>query len=240
MNQSTPIIILGMHRSGTSCLAGSLQQLGVSLGEVSKSNKYNAKGNRENQQIIALNDDILKTSGGDWKTPPKKIIWTTNHEQIRDKIINALATQNTSHWGFKDPRTLLTFDFWKQGLPSNFKIIGTFRHPLEVIHSLANRPPPFHVPEQQGLALWEHYNKIFLNLALEYKFPSVSFNTEKDEYINSVNNIIKQLNLKENTTISAFFDEELKHQKNTPINSHIPNSITELYNELLKLPIRHE
>jgi len=42
------VAILGMHRSGTSCLAGSLQELGLYLGEVYDQNPHNPRGNREN------------------------------------------------------------------------------------------------------------------------------------------------------------------------------------------------
>ena len=42
-----PLLILGMHRSGTSCLAGMLRDAGVFMGEVSEANAYNRKGNLE-------------------------------------------------------------------------------------------------------------------------------------------------------------------------------------------------
>ena len=57
--QKPCILILGMHRSGTSCLAGSLQQQGVYLGEVHEWNPHNLKGNRENPHIMALNEGLL-------------------------------------------------------------------------------------------------------------------------------------------------------------------------------------
>jgi len=233
MPKSTAIIILGMHRSGTSCLAGSLQQQGISLGEVSRSNEYNTKGNRENQEIVSLNEDILTTSGGDWKKPPTMIRWEKAHEEKRDQIIKSLQQQNTPYWGFKDPRTLLTFKFWKQGLPSDFKIIGTFRHPLDVVNSLAKRPAPLHIPIQQGFSLWEYYNKIFLKLALEYRFPTISFNISKSEYMFQLNNIIKQLHITSKKSSMTFFDENLRHQKYTPIDHPIPENIMDLYEKLL-------
>lgn len=233
MPKSTAIIILGMHRSGTSCLAGSLQQHGIALGEVSRSNEYNTKGNRENQEIISLNEAILDSSGGDWKTPPTEIKWKKTHEETRDKIIETLQNQNTPYWGFKDPRTLLTFEFWKQGLQSDFKIIGAFRHPLDVVNSLASRPEPFHIPIQQGFVLWEYYNRIFLNLALEYRFPIISFNAEKNEYIRLLDIAIKQLNIATNENSITFFDENLRHQKYSQAIQPIPENAMSLYEQLI-------
>ena len=56
---SRVIAILGMHRSGTSCLTGSLQNSGLFLGECHTWNKHNERGNRENQKFVDLHDAIL-------------------------------------------------------------------------------------------------------------------------------------------------------------------------------------
>ena len=57
MNRPDRVVtILGMHRSGTSCLTGSLQACGLELGKFHASNKHNKKGNRENQDIIDLHE----------------------------------------------------------------------------------------------------------------------------------------------------------------------------------------
>ena len=65
------ILILGMHRSGTSCLAGSLQKRGVFLGQVHEVNPHNRKGNRENQRLVDLNTKILQYNHADWDRPPQ-------------------------------------------------------------------------------------------------------------------------------------------------------------------------
>ena len=41
------VCVLGMHRSGTSCLAGSLEQQGLFLGETNTRGPFNLRGNRE-------------------------------------------------------------------------------------------------------------------------------------------------------------------------------------------------
>ena len=45
------VIVLGMHRSGTSLLTGSLEAAGLHLGEVNNAARYNPKGNKENESI---------------------------------------------------------------------------------------------------------------------------------------------------------------------------------------------
>ena len=69
-----------MHRSGTSCLAGSLQESDVYFGDVSLENKYNKKGNRENIKIMNLNEKILSHNNGSWDEPPIEMKWTDDHE----------------------------------------------------------------------------------------------------------------------------------------------------------------
>jgi len=72
---SKALVILGMHRSGTSAIAGSLEDCGVYLGDVNSCSPDNLKGNRELREVITLNEDLLKSAGGSWFSPPEKITW---------------------------------------------------------------------------------------------------------------------------------------------------------------------
>ena len=108
------IIILGMHRSGTSCLAGTIEKTGIYFGNVSQHNTFNLKGNRENNQIIKLNNDVLAYNNGNWDNPPYKVEWPLSLKKQRDEIIEQHFPTLT--WGFKDPRTLLTLDGWLEVL----------------------------------------------------------------------------------------------------------------------------
>jgi hypothetical protein len=90
-----------MHRSGTSCLAGSLQQRGLYLGDVFEQNPFNLKGNRENKDIILLNNELLKANGGSWDNPPEEIHWGKNLIKKRDKIIKKFVSQSKTNWGFR-------------------------------------------------------------------------------------------------------------------------------------------
>ena len=120
------IAILGMHRSGTSCLAGSLQQAGLYLGEVVEQAPHNRKGNRESLAIRSLNDRLLESNDGAWNRPPAELVWSEIFASTRDRLIAKFADRTS--WGFKDPRTLLTLPFWQDGIPE-LVFVGTFRHP---------------------------------------------------------------------------------------------------------------
>ena len=66
-----PIVMLGMHRSGTSVLAGSLHEAGLALNDVVTQAPHNRKGNRESRAIMFMQEDLLKCNGGAWDDPPQ-------------------------------------------------------------------------------------------------------------------------------------------------------------------------
>lgn len=231
VENKSPIIILGMHRSGTSCLAGTLENAGVKLGEVSNSNKYNLKGNKENSLIMSLNDDILKYNKASWDSPPVKIIWNNTHVSRAKEIINLFSTTYPDNlWGFKDPRTLLTFEFWNIIFPSA-TIIGSIRSPIDVTISLNKRDHK--LSYKQGLSLWFQYNSILLKLVKEKKFPILSFNLSREQYLKETEKLLNYLFPDESgLNNDIFFDDELR-SKDQNINFNIPKEIKDCYNELL-------
>jgi hypothetical protein len=222
------VIILGMHRSGTSSLAGCLQQQGLYLGKVIEKSPHNPKGNRENPDIMRLNESVLEESGGSWDRPLQRITW--NQEQIheRDRIIESYL-QQSGKFGFKDPRTLLTLPFWEDSLlPTRY--VGTFRHPLLAARSLNARNG---MPISQGLALWKEYNRRLLLYYSIDRFPIVSFDVTPREYLLSIDRMASYLNLNKDDTNrnDLFFDESLR--KETLDNAAvIPADVMELYERL--------
>lgn len=185
------VLILGMHRSGTSCLAGSLQALGLTLGQVHEWNPYNLKGNREHPSIMNLNDAVLAHSGGAWDQPPDQPCWTQAHARERDAILGELERGGPGAWGFKDPRTLLLLPFWLEALdrPS---FVGTFRHPARVANSLRARGQ---MPIEVGLALWLTYNQRLLDLYARSPFPLISFDLPEVEYAAAIAGVAQALGL---------------------------------------------
>lgn len=159
------IVVLGMHRSGTSYLAGSMQAYGMHSGRVFEWSKHNLRGNRENAEIMALNDAVLEFSRASWDKPPtQKLRWTTDQAHERDEIIQSLSqSANGQPIGFKDPRTLLTWAFWSQGIPQP-RIVSIVRHPIAVAASLHARNK---WPLEQGVALWAEYNVRLLDILLQ-------------------------------------------------------------------------
>jgi len=139
MSNSKIVMILGMHRSGTSLLANWLHHCGLNLGEEYISLKAgNEKGHFEDLEMYNLHRNILKANGTDYLVHNKqKLIVSEQYFQQAKRIVE--KRNNTYDlWGWKEPRTCLFLDKWHELVP-DAKVIITFRHYNEVIDSLARR-----------------------------------------------------------------------------------------------------
>ena len=218
------ICVLGMHRSGTSCLAGSLEQQGLFLGEVNTAAPWNKRGNRESFTIMDLQGDILASSGGSWERPPAVVEWRAEHfERAR-----AILAEHAGHavWGFKDPRTLLTFEGWRELVP-DIEPVAIFRHPLRVAQSLQSRNE---LPLEAGMALWRTYNERLILLHDREPFPVVSFDDEPGSLAAKLREAGEALGLGPPPAGDPFFADELR---TAPAEGDsVPADVEALYEEL--------
>ena len=178
LTQSPCVIVLGMHRSGTSLLTGSLEAAGLYLGEVNNEAPFNRKGNKENESIRELNDALLERNGAAWNRPPNgQAQWSgADEEGSRSLISPYLAAKRP--WGFKDPRTVWTVEGWLRLLP-HARPVGVFRHPSLVVQSLTARSGELAVDADEALRLWCAYNSELIRLQRKYRFPNASFRIGK-------------------------------------------------------------
>ncbi len=203
------ICVLGMHRSGTSCLAGTLEQAGVFLGEVATYSKFNLKGNRESDVFRGLNGRVLADNGAEWNRPPAQPpVWSDQRRVELDGIIQGYAGRAV--WGFKDPRTTLTLEGWLDALP-RLECVGTVRHPLAVARSLKARPRGPELAE--GVRLWTAYNARLWKWYCRIGFPIVSFDADAERLGATLREVTRRLDLPgESPDAAPFFDPELRHQ----------------------------
>jgi Tfp pilus assembly protein PilF len=209
------LAVLGMHRSGTSCLAGVLQCMGLPAGRVEQWNADNMRGQRENLAVWRLNERVLAENGGRWDAPPAKLQWGGSLAAARDAFL-AENIEPGQPWMFKDPRTLLTLPFWQEAVPELRKI-GTFRHPLRVAASLYFRDK---MPIRYGLELWYTYNERLLREHDREEFPVLCFDLSRESYLRGVSVAVSTLcadwiargHIR--TELGAqFYDHDLVHQK---------------------------
>lgn len=223
------ICILGMHRSGTSCLAGSLEEAGVYLGDVQRKNPYNLKGNCEHLKIMEMHDDLFAANGGSWDNPPQKVIWSDRHRTLRDAIIREY--DNVPLWGFKDPRVLFALDGWLEVLPG-ITLVGTFRHPLDVARSLERRNS---FSLEKGFQVWGDYNRRLLDCYDRGAFPVISFDLPPDTYKQKLADLLPRIGLSLPPDKFIFFEAELRHEDGDKF--RLPEDIQNLYDRLLGIAI---
>lgn len=219
-----------MHRSGTSCLTGSLQQAGLQLGECHTWSMFNQKGNRENQAFVDLNDLVLEANGGSWDKPPARVVWADRHRAMGRELLAAHAHMDLM--GFKDPRTLLTLEGWKE-LEPHLEFAGIFRHPNAVAASLERRNG---MARKQALYLWYEYNRRLLQEYRRTPFPILCFDTPEQEFQHNLGEVIERLGLQHPDTQDRFFDGGLKnfdHQRG----ARLPFKVWRLYRRLRAISV---
>lgn len=134
---SDPIIVLGMHRSGTSMLAHCLINMGVSMGaELLESDSFNKYGYYEDLDFVSLNKHILASLGCDWMNPPSYMEVAATGKLFISEL-QRLDKEKNIHklWGWKDPRNCLTLPLFKEVWP-NAKYIRILRNRASIVKSL--------------------------------------------------------------------------------------------------------
>lgn len=154
MKQQQPLIILGMHRSGTSMLTRLLRHQGVFLG-------HKIQGDDEATFFLELNRWIMRVGGSDWDRPLPVLEMLEDEEHVeriaeycRQRLTGPqtyeflgmrafaarfrIGTDLPYPWGFKDPRTSITLPVWLRLFPQA-KLLRIRRHGIDVAASLRNR-----------------------------------------------------------------------------------------------------
>lgn len=233
METSRVICVLGMHRSGTSCLAGTLEQGGLLLGDVQTHNAANLRGNRESPRIMALHDALLQANGFAWDRPPppgRELVWNDESRRERDAIITEFADR--PRWGFKDPRTLLAVAGWRETLPG-LQAVGIFRHPLAVARSLQARGD---MPLDRALELWLAYNRRLLDEWRATRLPVLSFDGSEEAFRAQVSALGEWLQFPGDLGGETFFAAELRHHR-VEDDGALPAEVGAVYEELRGLAL---
>ena len=227
----SPILVLGMHRSGTSLLTGCLQTAGLHLGPVNNAAPHNKKGNKENETIRDWHESMLARRGFSWKRPPSAGLDLT-HEESED-LSNLLKPNKNSTilWGIKDPRLVWFVESWLNLFP-NAQLIAVFRHPSLVAQSLAARPGKLHISVEEGLRLWAKTNLRILNLWQQFRFPLLHYTNDRQmnkEFFSPLELFCKKNGL--TGTPRAFYESSLAHQSLTP--DTISPPVMQIFDQLI-------
>jgi hypothetical protein len=227
--KKTVVAVLGMHRSGTSAVAGMLQEHGVELGPVSERNRFNPRGNREIPELNRLHDAVLERSGGSWSDPPALVRVRWRDLRRRNEIIGSIPGETI---GVKDPRMLVVPELWSD---LRLKAIGVIRNPVAVRESLERRAAerPKRHPQLSSEAwdeLWVHYNRALLGELERRPFPVIDFDRHED--LDAQLRTALASHGLEPSDDSAFFDPSLLGEPSRDWRSRVPTEAVELWERL--------
>ena len=160
---ATAILVLGMHRSGTSALTRVLNLLGVALGDdLMPPGEDNPAGFWEHQGVVDIHQHLLAALGRSWDDPrplPDGWLQTEAASRAQRELSSLLQREFGSAplWAVKDPRLCRLLPLWRPVLASlgiQPKVLLVSRHPAEVAGSLQRRDG---LPPVLGELLWARY-----------------------------------------------------------------------------------
>ncbi len=165
------LIITGMHRSATSLTAMLLQSAGINIGQrLMPSTSENCDGYFEDLDFVEFHMRALRANGyadngilaGGRLAMPERLV--TEAVSLADA-----RAGSPGPWGWKDPRTVLFLDFWKELLPDAAHVF-VFRSPWEVVDSLFRRGTDEAICTNPPLALecWVHYNSLIRDFVVRH------------------------------------------------------------------------
>jgi hypothetical protein len=248
------IVVLGMHRSGTSVLTRGLKVLDVALGEnlMPEHEPTNPKGFFEDIDVNELNEELLCHLGLKWDSLCDLTsidIQSLDLQDLSQRAKNLLTDkmkEATGVFAVKNPRLCILLPFWMplfEELNLDVSYIIAHRHPTSVAHSLQKRDS---FTLQKGYILWYRHMLSSLRETESQKRIVVSY----DSLLENPESELKRISvfLKKDFDISSnslneykeeFLDLSLRHnvqQDNlSDLFPHLTPSISELQEELVLL-----
>lgn len=158
-------LILGMHKSGTTLVAEILHESGINMVDDMQSNLSYEKGDKFERKTTNEINKALLDSHHSLEKAPTDISLTEKQEQNIKQVIFSYEQRNED-WGFKDPRTCLTYEVWKRFLPDH-KILIVYRNPYQVVSHYFNstrRPDKRIIRSYKALKNWKKYNELLIKI----------------------------------------------------------------------------
>lgn len=156
-------VVLGMHKSGTTLIARTLHQSGIYMGQDFPVNASYSNSKFEAKWAQSINDRILSADRKTLSLEVTSDLLPANIDEhdIKPRMVSEISSMSEKYedWGFKDPRSSLTYGFWKKVLPDH-RIIVIYRDPVEVWkrYSRVNR----RWYTRRAFDVWADYNRCIL------------------------------------------------------------------------------
>ena len=209
MSSNTAILVAGMHRSGTSALAGALNLLGIPLGSrLLESGPDNPKGYWEHRDIVVVHERLLAALGSRWddvRALPDGWLSSEPARRAAAAITEIIERDfaGIPLWAVKDPRLCRVLPLWFEVLDklgTRPMVLFMVRDPGEVSASIAERnlwAPPI------GEILWLRY--VTESLEHSHRVPRsvVTFDALLADPAVTLSNVLSELGLRPKATDSV-------------------------------------
>ena len=222
-NNNRLIVVLGMHRSGTSAITRGLKVLGVNLGDTlyGALEGINDKGFWEDIHFNVLDVEMLASLGGDWHQ--LAVITQDDVQTLRNKgyFLRAVELLRqkvgvAANFGIKDPRIAKLLPFWKEVFSHcrlDVSYVLAVRHPLSVTKSLIKRDG-FHA--EKCYLLWLEHVLRSLKDSAGSRRTVIDFDMLMQSPGHELDRLAKQLDLTLDTEElhsykTEFLDHSLRH-----------------------------
>jgi len=188
MNGKRLVVVLGVHRSGTSAITSGLKVIGADFGSNLQSAMpgVNEKGFFEDNDIVSINEEILRVLSHEWHT-----LSPVTPDQLSSGIISNIKTKavelmhekthSISTLAIKDPRMARLLPFWKdvfKEIAIDVSYVIVIRNPLSVAKSLYKRD---HFEKEKSYYLW-----------LEHILPSIMETNGQHRVVVDYDKILEQ------------------------------------------------
>lgn len=200
-------VVLGMHKSGTTLVSRMLHASGIDMGEdIDDSVDYDRGNHYERRSTADINHALLQGC----LVPPMDVRFFAGFTRIyrnpegssrhyhslsrvralpdrvgpdaERRMREVIAACNDAHpeWGFKDPRTCLTYSLWQEHL-GDHKVIAVYRGIGQVLqHYGATGLRQAFLPRAYGvLRTWARYNSLLIEICRRPHAPTLVIRYER-------------------------------------------------------------
>lgn len=240
------LLVLGMHRSGTSAVSRLINLMGAQIGPIELLGRPaddNAKGFWERSDVRDVNDALLAARGANWRQPLPMLEISTlaATEQERREIARVLFDVDVHRpWVLKDPRLCLTLPLWNELLEAPIAITP-LRDPREIAASLQARDG---LPMALGLALAEAHWVALLAATQSMPRAAVSYSALMQQPQTTVESLHGQLvamgasglRMPAAAEVEGFLSADLRHHAWAERSEWRQHPAVVLYDQLASLP----
>lgn len=222
------VLIVGMHRSGSSAVTRMLSLCGGALPiQTLPPNRWNPTGYWEPVRAMEIDEMFLRACGSTWHDPRPHVQTNPPDAATRadfQTLIKELLRDGFEPTGpllMKEPRATVLLPYWISAateLGHPVKLIHVFRHPADVASSLAERDG---MDLDHCLAIWLAYNLTGERDGRTVRRTFVSYDEICDDWRGALRSCREDLDLDlpvddvAERNVAAFVSRPLRHHRDS-------------------------